>query len=75
MESEPAFSTPQKEVGLMVGLVHCSVQWSYPDKIRVFDSTVHVLLQRYTSEKKKKIHFVYSNVSCSLKVLPGFKKF
>lgn len=53
MESEPAFSTPQKEVGLMVGLVHCSAQWSYPDKIRVFDSTVHVLLQRYTSEKNK----------------------
>ena len=38
MESEPAFSTLQKEVGLMVGLVHCSAQWSYPDKIRVFDS-------------------------------------
>lgn len=53
MESEPAFSTLQKEVGLMVGLVHCSAQWSYPDKIRVFDSIVHVLLQRYTSEKNK----------------------
>ena len=74
MESEPAFSTLQKEVGLMVGLVHCSAQWSYPDKIRVFDSIVHVLLQRYTSEKKKN-SFVYSNISCSLKVLPGFKKF
>ena len=53
MESEPAFPTLQKEVGLMVGLVHCSAQWSYPDKIRVCDSIVHVLLQRYTSERNK----------------------
>ena len=53
MESEPAFPALQKEVGLMVGLVHSSAQWSYPDKIRVFDSIVHVFLQRYTSEKNK----------------------